>query len=72
MAVPAIVWRNPVSVNRPRLWSRARTNEASTVFIIVRSAGSRGEWEGLPNLEVLSGGAPSAKRAERSNARSGS
>ncbi len=58
MATPAIIWRNPNIVQRHRLWNQARRDATSRLYIVVRSApGESGEWEGLPNLEVLEGGA---------------
>jgi len=58
MASPAIVWRNPKVVQRRRLWNQARQNADSRVYIVVRSCvGEDCEWEGLPNLEMIEGGA---------------
>ena len=56
MARPAIVWRNPKSVQWRRLWNQARQNQNSRVYVVVRSrveADAEAEWEGLPNLEVI-------------------
>ena len=64
MAVPAIVWRNPNPMQRRRLWSRARRDGKSSLYVVVRSGGRNSDWEGLPNLEMIAGG-DSAKRGER-------
>jgi len=56
MAAPTIVWRNPNPIQRRRLWSRARRDASSSLYVIVRSAGRNSEWEGLPNLEMIAGG----------------
>ena len=69
MAVPAVVWRNPKSIKRRRLWNKARRDETSTIFIVVRSGDRETEWEGLPNLEMIEGSG--AKQVERQSARSG-
>jgi hypothetical protein len=67
MAAPAIIWRNPTVVQRRRLWNRARRDDSRRLYIVVRSGpGAENEWEGMPNLEVLEGGAPAQKRANRS------
>jgi len=63
MAAPAIIWRNPNPTQRRRLWSRARRDERSSLYVVVRSGGRDSEWEGLPNLEMIAGG-ESAKRGE--------
>jgi len=65
MATPAIVWRNPKSIARRRLWNRARRDQTSSLFIVVRSGDRSSEWEGLPNLEMLEGGACNKKRENR-------
>jgi hypothetical protein len=63
MASPAIIWRNPTVVQRRRIWNQARHNAARRLYIIVRSApGEQGGWEGLPNLEVIEGGAAARRR----------
>jgi hypothetical protein len=62
MATPAIIWRNPKPLSHRRLWNRARRDETSTLYIVVRSADRDSEWEGLPNLEMIEGGCNSAKR----------
>lgn len=61
MAIPAVVWRNPKSISRRRLWNRARHDETSTLFIVVRSGDRETEWEGLPNLEMIEGGCQSPR-----------
>ena len=66
-ATPAIIWRNPNVVQRRRLWNQAKRDAQCRLYIVVRSApGDQGEWEGLPNLEVIEGGA-----AARAGAKSG-
>lgn len=61
MATPAIIWRNPKALSRRRLWNRARHDESSTLYIVVRSGDRESEWEGLPNLEMIEGGSHAAK-----------
>jgi len=70
MALPAIVWRNPKPINRRRLWNCARRDEMSSLYVVVRSGERASVWEGLPNLELLDGGAPSAKQIANGSARS--
>jgi len=62
MTEPAIIWRNPNTIQRRRLWSRARRDLHSSLYVVVRSSGRESEWEGLPNLEMISGG-ESGKRS---------
>jgi hypothetical protein len=62
MATPAIIWRNPKVSSHRRLWNRARHDQSSTLFIVVRSGERDSEWEGLPNLEMIKGGGDAAKR----------
>jgi hypothetical protein len=62
MAIPAVIWRNPKSIKRRRLWNKARRDETSTLFIVVRSGDRETEWEGLPNLEMIEGGCQTARR----------
>lgn len=68
MASPAIIWRNPKVVQRRRIWNQARRNGgSSSLYIVVRSVPGEGSWEGMPNLEVIEGGASARrKRANRS------
>jgi hypothetical protein len=63
MAMPAVIWRNPKSIKRRRLWNKARRDETSTLFIVVRSGDQETEWEGLPNLEMIEGGCQNARRS---------
>ena len=71
MATPAIIWRNPKAVSHRRLWNRARRDQSSSLFIVVRSADRESEWEGLPNLEMIEGGCNVAKRNANRSALSG-
>ncbi|MGA9528415.1 MAG: hypothetical protein WBS24_09885 [Terriglobales bacterium] len=64
MKVPAIIWRNPKSGGRRRLWNRARHDGTSSIYIVVRSGDRDTDWEGLPNLEMIEGGARRAERSE--------
>jgi hypothetical protein len=73
MATPAIIWRNPNVVQRRRLWNQARHDAECRLYIVVRSTPGEGEWEGLPNLEIIEGGAAAraksgANRSTRSRA----
>jgi hypothetical protein len=57
MTAPAIIWRNPQVVQRRRVWNQARRDAKCRLYIVVRSTpGDAGEWEGLPNLEIIEGG----------------
>jgi len=62
MATLAIIWRNPKITSHRRLWNRARRDQSSTLFIVVRSGDRDSEWEGLPNLEMIEGGGNAAGR----------
>jgi hypothetical protein len=62
MSVPAIIWRNPKTKSKKRLWSEARRNGKRSVYVVMRSGPKKDEWEGLPNLEVIYGKAPVATR----------
>jgi hypothetical protein len=70
MAVPEIVWRNPESSGHRRLWNKARHDGSSSLYIVVRSGERDTEWEGLPNLEMIEGGAPRAQRTANRTTRS--
>jgi hypothetical protein len=70
MATPAIIWRNPKALSHRRLWNRARHDETSTLYIVVRSGERDSEWEGLPNLEVIEGGSDATKRNTHCSAQS--
>lgn len=71
MAVPAIIWRNPKLSSRRRLWNKARADEKSSLYIVVRSGYSENEWEGLPNLEMIEGGHADAWVDHARNGQSG-
>jgi len=59
MAAPAIVWRNPNSIHRRRVWTHVKRDASRSLYLIVESASAKqGEWKGLPNLEIIQGGAP--------------
>jgi len=62
---PAIVWRNPKDVQRRRLYNQARQGANYRLYIVVRSSEDDGAWEGLPNLEVIEGGARTSKEEWR-------
>lgn len=65
MARPSIIWRNPKVARRRRIWNQARCDATSRLYIVVRSApGEQGEWEGLPNLEMVEGGATARGRKD--------
>lgn len=68
MAAPTIIWRNPKSILRRRLWSRARRTETSSLYIVVRSGERESEWEGLPNLEMIDCGGRTAGQVENREA----
>jgi len=72
MALPAVIWRNPDPVERRRLWNRTRKDETSSLYIVVRSGLTQpNEWEGLPNLEMIEGGAALRGKAKGRSAQSG-
>jgi len=61
MALPAIVWRNPDTVSRRRVWNRAKRDDGRSLYLVVESAPEeQNEWKGLPNLEIIQGGASAA------------
>jgi len=70
MAAPAIIWRNPKSTLRRRLWNRARRDEHSSLYIVVRSGESSTDWEGMPSLEIVNGGAHKGRHIENATAQS--
>ena len=70
MASPTIVWKNPKAISYRRLWNRARRDEKSSLFIVVRSGDRDSEWEGLPNLEVIEGGVTKAQQNTTRSAQS--
>lgn len=64
MASPAIIWRNRNVLQRRRIWNKARRNSGSALYIVVRSIpGEQGGWEGLPNLEIIEGGASARRKS---------
>lgn len=66
MALPAIVWRNPNSVSRCRVWNRAKHDASRSLYLVVESASEeQRQWKGLPNLEIIQGGAAAATRPVR-------
>ena len=70
MAVPAIIWRNPNAAPRERLWSQARRDRKSSLYIVMRLGAKITEWEGLPSLEVIRGSGPgSGSRAKSGRSR---
>jgi hypothetical protein len=61
MAMPAIIWRNPNSVQRRRVWNRVKREASRSLYLVVESASvAQREWKGLPNLEIIQGGASAA------------
>jgi hypothetical protein len=70
MARPAIVWRNPNSIQRRRVWNRVKREPSRSLYLVVESASAKErEWKGLPNLEIIQGGASATvgeARAHRS------
>jgi hypothetical protein len=63
MAVPAIVWRNPNSLRRRRVWSRVKRDGGRSLYVVVESLSAQQyDWRGLPNLEIIRGGATAARR----------
>jgi hypothetical protein len=68
MAAPAIVWRNPKSVQRRRVWSHVKRDACRSLYVVVESASTQQyEWKGLPNLEIIRGGGTTAAREAREN-----
>jgi len=56
MAAPTIVWRNPNSISRRRVWTHAKREASRSLYLVVEStSGNQNEWKGLPNLEILQG-----------------
>ena len=58
MAIPAIVWRNPNFVQHGRVWNRAKRDACRSLYLIVEAVSEdQCKWKGLPNLEIIQGGA---------------
>jgi hypothetical protein len=58
MAVPAIVWRNPKSIERRRVWTPVRRDSFRSLYLVMESPWDKQfEAKGLPNLEIIQGGA---------------
>jgi hypothetical protein len=56
MAAPTIVWRNPNSISRRRVWTHAKREASRSLYLVVESTpGNQSEWKGLPNLEIIQG-----------------
>jgi hypothetical protein len=56
MAAPVIVWRNPNSIQRRRVWSHVKRDASRSLYLVVESASAKqNEWKGLPNLEIIQG-----------------
>jgi hypothetical protein len=63
MAMPAIVWRNSNSIQRRRVWNRVKREASRSLYLVVESASAKqSEWKGLPNLEIIQGGASADAR----------
>jgi hypothetical protein len=57
MAVPAIVWRNPKSIRRRRVWTPVRRDTFRSLYLVMESPWDKQfEAKGLPNLEIIQGG----------------
>jgi len=70
MAAPAIVWRNPNTIHRHRVWTHVRREASRSLYLVVESASAKqGEWKGLPNLEVIRGRATAPAREAAKNQR---
>jgi hypothetical protein len=70
MAAPAIVWRNPHSISRRRIWSRAKSDSSRSLYLVVEAASAKqSEWKGLPNLEIIRGGTTASARETRRDLR---
>jgi hypothetical protein len=70
MAAPAIVWRNPNSIHRRRVWTHVKRDASRSLYLVVESASAKqGEWKGLPNLEILRVGAIAPAREVPKNLR---
>jgi hypothetical protein len=68
MARPAIVWRNSNSMRRRRVWSHVKRDGGRSLYVVVESVSAQQyEWRGLPNLEIIRGGATTAARPAREN-----
>lgn len=54
MAAPAIVWRNPNSIQPRRVWTHVKRDASRSLYLVVESVPvKQGEWKGLPNLEII-------------------
>ncbi len=72
MAGPAIIWRNPRFVQPRRLWTQATKDGARTVYLVAEPvSAAENAWQGLPNLEVIRGGAAAKAARVTGRAQSG-
>jgi hypothetical protein len=63
MAAPAIVWRNPNTIHRHRVWTHVKRDASRSLYLVVESASAKQSgWKGLPNLEVIQGRAIASAR----------
>jgi hypothetical protein len=70
MARPAIVWRNPNSIQRRRVWTHVKRDASRSVYLVVESTSAKHrEWKGLPNLEIVRGGSSATARQATKNQR---
>ena len=66
MAVPAIVWRNPNSSQRRRVWNRAKRDASRSLYVVVEAlSAEERKWKGLPTLEIIQGGVTASPRQAR-------
>jgi hypothetical protein len=70
MGVPAIVWRNPNSIQHRRVWNRAKRDACRSLYVVVEAvAPEERKWKGLPTLEIIEGGATASSRQAHHNHR---
>jgi len=70
MAVPAIIWRNPNSIQRRRVWNRAKRDVSRSLYVVVEAVSAEErKWKGLPTLEIIEGGATASTRQARQSQR---
>jgi hypothetical protein len=56
MALPAIVWRNPMCARRVRCWTHVKRNAQRSLYLVLESPASAPRaWDGLPTLEIIQG-----------------
>jgi hypothetical protein len=55
-------------MRRRRVWSHVKRESGRSLYVVVESVSAQQyEWQGLPNLEIIRGGATATARHAREN-----